>query len=236
MRIGFVTVFPEMIEQALSHSMIGRAQRDDLVEIETSNPRDYAEDGHNSVDDTPFGGGPGMVMIAPLIEKAVERLDPQEDSEIVLLDAAGERFLQQHAEELGSKKQVIFICGHYEGIDERVRTQIATKTYSLGDFVMTGGELGALAMADATIRLLPGVLGDPESHEDDSFSHDGLLGHPLYTKPRVFRGEEVPEVLLTGHHEKIRRWRRQQQLLRTRSSRPDLFRLADLKDDDLDLL
>jgi tRNA (guanine37-N1)-methyltransferase len=233
---GFVTLFPEMIEQALSHSIMGRAQQDQIVNLETSNPRDFATDAHKSVDDTPFGGGPGMVMMAPLVQQAVQALDPQEGAEIILTDPAGEKFTQDAAEDLAGKSQVIFICGHYEGIDERVRTKIATRAYSVGDFVLTGGELPALTMADAIIRLLPGVLGDPESHRDDSHSNDGLLGFPLYTKPQEFLGESVPDVLLSGHHKNIARWRRQQQLIRTRIARPDLFCRADLKDDDLDLL
>jgi tRNA (guanine37-N1)-methyltransferase len=235
LRVGFVTLFPEMVLGALSHSMMGRASDAGLVEFVASNPRDFATDPHRSVDDTNYGGGPGMVMMATLVASALQALAPRQDAAIVLCDAAGERFTQHTAKALAQRPDVLFLCGHYEGVDERVRTKLATHCYSIGDFVLTGGELPALLMADATVRLLPGVLGDPASHQDDSFQ-DGLLGFPLYTRPDEFMGEPVPDVLKSGDHGKIAQWRRRQQLLRTRQLRPDLFARAGLTPEDRKLL
>lgn len=235
MRIGFVTLFPEMVDQALSHSIMSRAQSKSAVEFQCANPRDFATDAHRTVDDSSYGGGPGMVMMAPLVRAALDSLTPTEKTIVVLTDPVGEPFTQSHARDLAQSDNVVFLCGHYEGMDERVRTQIATHVFSIGDYVLTGGELPALVMTDAIVRLLPGVLGDPESHEDDSHS-DGLLGFPLYTKPVEFEGESVPDVLLSGNHAKIAAWRRQQQLQRTKSHRPDLFCRARLKPTDVDLL
>jgi tRNA (guanine37-N1)-methyltransferase len=236
MRIGFVTLFPQIIQPALEHSIMARAVAKKLVEFQTANPRDHAADKHRTVDDSPYGGGPGMVMMAPLIDSAVNALNPTPKTAIILTDPAGTPYKQHHAEQLATLDHLIIVCGHYEGIDERVATQIATHTFSIGDFVLTGGELPALAIADSVVRLLPGVLGDQLSHQDDSYSNDRLLGFPLYTKPISFRGEDVPPILLSGDHAKIAKWRRQQQLQRTRSRRPDLFARADLQPTDLDLL
>ncbi len=236
MKIDFVTLFPEMVLPALGHSIISRAVNQNLVVFSAKSPRDFATDKHRTVDDSPYGGGPGMVLMAPVVESAVQACQPTPKTAIILTDPAGERFTQAHAEALSQLDHVIFICGHYEGIDERVATQIATHSFTIGDFVLTGGELPALAMADSIIRLLPGVLGSAESHQDDSHSNDGLLGFPLYTKPQVFNEEEVPDVLRSGNHQKIAQWRRQQQLIRTKTRRPDLFAQADLSPSDLDLL
>ena len=235
LRVDFVTLFPEMVQGALSHSIMARAERAGAVQFGTANPRDFASDPHKSVDDTNYGGGPGMVMMAPLIGAALDSLAPGEDAAVVLCDPAGERYTQKEAVSLSARSHIVFLCGHYEGVDERVRTRLATHTYSIGDFVLSGGELPALAMADSVVRLLPGVLGDPESHMDDSHS-GGLLGFPLYTRPDEFMGESVPEVLKSGDHAKIARWRRQQQLLRTRRHRPDLLATAALTAADVDLL
>lgn len=235
LRVGFVTLFPEMVLGALSHSMMGRAVDAGLVEFVASNPRDFASDPHRSVDDTSYGGGPGMVMMAPLIAAALDALNPSQNAAVVLCDAAGEKFDQRAANQLSQKEEIVFLCGHYEGVDERVRTKLATHSYSVGDFVLTGGELPALLMADATVRLLPGVLGDPQSHQDDSFE-GGLLGFPLYTRPDEFMGERVPDVLKSGDHGAIAAWRRTQQLSRTRQHRPDLFATASLTDADLKLI
>lgn len=174
-----------------------------------------------------------MVMMAPLILKAVEALEPSKGAAIVLCDAAGEKFTQKTAKSLALQDQVVFLCGHYEGVDERVRTKIATHCYSIGDYVLTGGELPALVMADAVVRLLPGAIGDPESHRDDSFE-EGLLGFPLYTRPDEFLGEAVPDVLKSGDHGAIAKWRRAQQVRRTRENRPDLLPWAKLTEADLD--
>jgi tRNA (guanine37-N1)-methyltransferase len=235
LRVDFVTLFPEMVLGALAHSITARAQAGGAVAFKAANPRDFATDRHRTVDDTSYGGGPGMVLMAPLVAAALSSLQPDPHTAIVLCDPAGERFDQSAAEALAAKPQVVFLCGHYEGVDERVRTRLATHCYSLGDFVLTGGEIPALAMADAVVRLLPGALGDPESHRDDSFQQ-GLLGFPLYTRPDEFQGECVPDVLKSGNHGQIARWRRAQQLRRTRDHRPDLFCRASLEESDLDLL
>ena len=234
LRVGFVTLFPEMVLGALAHSITARAADAGLVEFVASNPRDFATDPHRSVDDTSYGGGPGMVMMAPLVAAALQALDPGPTAAVVLCDAAGERFDQQAAKTLSQKKEIVFLCGHYEGVDERVRTRLATHCYSTGDYVLTGGELPALTMADALVRLLPGAIGDPQSHQDDSFE-GGLLGFPLYTRPDEFMGEQVPAVLKSGNHQAIAQWRRSQQLARTRAHRPDLFARAKLTPADLKL-
>lgn len=230
--VGFVSLFPEMLSQALGHSIMGRAERAGLVRFVTANPRDFAQDKHRSVDDASYGGGPGMVMMAPLVASALQSLAFKPKAAVILCDPTGTPFNQRAAHQLSQEEEVAFICGHYEGIDERVRTQLATHVYSIGDYVLTGGELPALVMTDAIVRLLPGALGSQESHMDDSYE-DGLLGFPLYTRPEEFHGERVPEVLLSGDHGAIARWRRAQQVARTRSLRPDLLAKAKLKKGDL---
>jgi len=234
-RVDFVSLFPEFIQQAVSFSIMARATSSGAVSFGTSNPRDFATDRHRTVDDTSYGGGPGMVIMPTMIEAAVSALQPGPETAIILCDAAGEKFTQKAARSLALREHLVIICGHYEGVDERVRTQITTHCYTVGDYVLTGGELPALVMADAIVRLVPGVLGDPESHQDDSHT-EGLLGFPLYTKPAEFRGESVPEVLLSGDHGAIARWRREQSLRRTREWRPDLFAQANLEPQDIRLL
>ena len=224
-----------MVLEALGHSIMARATAKGAVSFRAFNPRDHATDKHRSVDDAPYGGGPGMVMMAPLIQAALAQAEPCPETVVVLADPAAKPFRQADAKNLAAKPRVVFVCGHYEGVDERVRTQLCTHVFSVGDFVVTGGELPSLLMADAVTRLLPGVLGDPQSHQDDSHS-DGLLGFPLYTKPLEFMGETVPEVLTSGNHAEIAKWRRRQQLLRTRLHRPDLFAGTDLGPSDVDLL
>ena len=235
LRVDFVTLFPEMVMQAVSDSIMARAVKSGAVKFGTSNPREFTVDAHRSVDDTGYGGGPGMVMMAPPIAAALDALSPSPEAEIVLCDASGERFGQEAARRLSATLHVVFLCGHYGGVDERVRTKLATCAYSIGDYVVTGGELPALVMADAVVRLLPGVLGDPASCKADSHS-EGLLGYPLYTRPDEFMGESVPDVLKSGNHAEIERWRRKQQVQRTRSNRPDLFCRAGLSLGDLDLI
>lgn len=239
MKIDFVTLFPDMVLGALGHSIMSRAANAQIVTFGTVNPRDFTADKHRTVDDHPYGGGPGMVMMAEPIEKALEAIsagpearDPQ--TVVVLTDPSGKVFRQRHARELCELERVVFVCGHYEGVDERVMTQLCTHAFTIGDYVLTGGELPALVMADSIVRLLPGAIGDPSSHEDDSHE-GGLLGHPLYTRPEVFRGERVPEELKSGDHAAIAQWRRRASLLRTRANRPDLFVTADLNSSDLDL-
>lgn len=239
MRIDFVTLFPEMVQNAMSVSMMGRARSSGAVEVSTVDPRSFAVDKHRSVDDAPSGGGPGMVMMAPPIHEALKSIgacpDTRGETRVALLDPAGTPFRQRHARELAGCPRLVLVCGHYEGVDERVRTRLCTDAFSVADCVVTGGELPALMIADAVVRLLPGVLGDPESHEDDSFE-DGLLGHPLYTRPNEFLGEKVPDVLLSGDHGRVKQWRRSQALKRTRESRPDLFAASILDRQDVSLL
>lgn len=235
LRIGYVSLFPEMIQQTLEHSIMGRAQKSGAFTPSFANPRDFATDNHRTVDDSSYGGGPGMVMMAPLVLEAARSI-LTEGAIVISCDPAGERFTQETAEELSKASQVVFLCGHYEGMDERAAKILNARPMTIGDFVVTGGEVPALLMTDAIVRLLPDVLGDPESHADDSHSSDGLLGFPLYTKPKEIEGCEVPDVLLSGNHKEIAKWRRTQQLKRTRQNRPDLFAKARLKPGDLDLL
>lgn len=233
LRVGFVTLFPEMIRQAVGHSIVRRAVEAGLVAFETQNPRDFTTDKHRTVDDSPFGGGPGMVMKAEPVARAIEALGDREA--VVFTDPTGVPFSQALAHELAGKGSVAFVCGHYEGIDDRARERFATHTISLGDFVLTNGELPALVMADAVVRLLPGALGSEESLGIDSFG-DGLLSAPQYTRPEVWRDLAVPLVLRSGDHAAIAKWKRATALRTTRARRPDLFARAALTAEDLKLL
>lgn len=235
MKIAFVTLFPEQVVAALEHGVVARGVRSGLLETATANPRDFATDRHRTVDDAPYGGGPGMVLMATVVKAALDSLELPAGAPIVLADPAAPLFTQRDAERWAKEPVVCFVCGHYEGVDERVREALCTEARSIGDFVSTGGELPSALMADAVARLVPGVLGDPASHEDDSFV-GGLLGFPLYTRPVEALGLTVPEVLLSGDHGAIARWRRRERLRRTRESRPDLFATADLLPTDLELL
>jgi tRNA (guanine37-N1)-methyltransferase len=216
--------------------MMARAQAAGLLQVSCANPRDFARDIHRTVDDSPCGGGPGMVMKPTVAVEAVESLDFPSGSPIFVLDPAGAPLSQSLVRELSAASHWTVLCGHYEGFDERIVDILGARKVAVGDVVLTGGELPALMMIDAAARLIPGVLGDPQSHLDDSHGEDGLLGFPLYTKPVEFRGRHVPEVLLSGNHAKIAEWRRRQQLLRTRTLRPDLFARALLTPKDLKLL
>lgn len=227
-----LTLFPEMMEQTLSHSIMGRAQRDGLISIKAVNIRDYTLNKQKHVDDYPYGGGAGMLMQGQPIYDAYQSLMPQAaGARVVYLTPQGRTFTQSIAEELAREESLVFLCGHYEGIDERLIEEIVTDELSIGDFVLTGGELAAAAVIDAVSRLTPGVLGKEESFADESFS-DGLLEYPQYTRPPVFMGREVPEVLLSGHHENVAKWRREQALLRTAEKRPDLLAKAALTEKD----
>ena len=200
-----LTLFPEMVEQTLSHSIMGRAQKDGLISIKAVNIRDYTLNKQKHVDDYPYGGGAGMLMQGQPIYDAYQSLMPQAaGARVVYLTPQGRTFTQSIAEELAREESLVFLCGHYEGIDERLIEEIVTDELSIGDFVLTGGELAAAAVIDAVSRLTPGVLGKEESFVDESFS-DGLLEYPQYTRPPVFMGREVPEVLLSGHHENVAR-------------------------------
>ena len=230
MRIDILTLFPDMFESPLSCSILKRAQDNGLVEIALTDIRDFATDNYRKVDDKPYGGGPGMVMMpGPVFEcfEHVRKLSP-EKGRVILLTPQGQKFNQAKARQLNAEKRLILIAGKYEGFDERIRTSLGAEQISIGDYVLSGGELAAMVIIDAVVRLLAGALGDEESAKDDSFS-EGLLEYPQYTRPEVFRGMKVPEILLSGDHAKITEWRRRQALERTKKWRPDLLKDNDNK-------
>ena len=218
MKIDILTLFPEMFAP-LEYSIVGKAKEKGLLDINYHNFRDNAEKSRH-VDDEPYGGGQGMLLRAQPIFDTIDKIDAKKPR-VILLDPAGRTFDQSYAEELAQEDELIFICGHYEGYDERIKT-LVTDEISLGDFVLTGGELAAMTIVDATVRLIPNVLGKEASHQDDSFS-SGLLEFPQYTRPYDFRGMKVPDVLMSGHHENIRKWRIEQSLRKTLERRPDLL-------------
>ena len=223
-----LTLFPEMIQQTLSHSIMGHAQKEGHISVEAINIRDYTLNKQKHVDDYPYGGGAGMVMQAQPIYDAYQSIaEKAKGARVVYMTPQGSPFTQRIAEELSKEENLVFLCGHYEGIDERIIEEIVTDEISLGDFVLTGGELAAITIIDAVSRLVPGVLGKEDSFADESFS-DGLLEYPQYTRPPVFHGKEVPEILLSGHHANIAKWRREQSLIRTVKKRPDLLETAEL--------
>lgn len=228
-RIDILTLFPEMFRGPFEASIIGRAVQGGLVEVFVNNIRDYAEGRHKVVDDYPFGGGPGMVMKPEPIFRAVESVAAQapQRGRVVLLTPQGRLLSQSVAEELADEERLLLICGHYEGVDERVCEHLVDDEISIGDYVLSGGEFPALVVVDAVVRRLPGVLGSEASLEEESHA-GGLLEYPQYTRPADFRGWPVPEVLLSGHHAEVARWRRQQSLLRTACRRPDLLGRAEL--------
>ena len=221
MKIDIITIFPDYYQGPLTTSILKRAQDQGHVQIDLHDLRQWTTDRHRTVDDRPYGGGAGMLMRAEPLFKAVDSLR-QACSKVILLTPQGALFSQKKAEALTSCTHLIMICGHYEGVDERVREQLIDAEISVGDYVLTNGNLAALIVTDVVVRLLPGVLGSDESAVDESFS-EGLLEYPQYTRPEEFRGMRVPEILLSGNHEKIAEWRREQSLQRTRERRPDLF-------------
>jgi tRNA (guanine37-N1)-methyltransferase len=236
--VELVTIFPRMLEAPLADGIVRRAVDGGLVRIGIHDLRDFSDDRHRSVDDAPFGGGPGMVMKAEPFYRAVERLlpgGPGPRDAVVLLSPRGRRFEQDAARRFAGLERLVLLCGRYEGVDERVAEQLATEELSLGDFVLTGGEVAALAVTEATVRLLPGALGDEGSAVADSFE-DGILDFPHYTRPATVRGRAVPEELLSGDHARIRRWRRKQALRATRERRPELLAAARLGAEDRALL
>lgn len=235
LRVAFISLFPEMVLHAARTSMLQRAESQGIVSFEATDPRTFTHDKHRTVDDKPFGGGPGMLMLAEPIAAAITSLQLTPSAAVVITDPTGEPFTQQVAHDLAGMQELVFLCGHYEGIDERIAQRFATHRLSIGDFVLTGGELPALVMADAVVRLLPGVLGASDSLTIDSHS-DGLLSSPQFTRPVEFDGIPVPEVLRSGDHGKVERWKRSEALRATRERRPDLFCRAKLKSTDLDLL
>jgi len=235
MRFDVLTIFPGMFAPYLEEGMLARAVKGGFVDVRLVNIRDFATGTHKATDDRPYGGGDGMVMSPEPMFRALESVDRQDNSLVIHLSPQGEVFDQATAWDLSNRNQIILACSRYEGIDERILLTGIDRQLSLGDYVMSGGELGALVVMDAVSRLIPGVLGGERSNLEDSFE-DGLLEYPHYTRPRVFQGKEVPPVLLSGNHEKIRLWRRKESLKRTLERRPDLLQKAKLTSEDERLL
>lgn len=235
MKIDVLTIFPEMFTGVLESSILKRAQEQSLVKISTINFRDYATDKHKVVDDYAYGGGGGMVLKPEPIFNAIEALERSEKCRVILMCPQGEPYHQEKAEELSRYDHLIFICGHYEGYDERIRQHLVTDEISIGDYILTGGELPAMVVIDSVVRLIPGVLGNETSATNDSFSC-GLLEHPHYTRPSDFRDMKVPDVLVGGNHRLISQWRREQSLLRTLERRPDLLDRLELTKEDREFL
>lgn len=237
MRMDVLTLFPAMFTGVLESSILGKAKDKGIVSFHTVNFRDYATNKHNTVDDAPYGGGAGMVLQAEPIFLAVEdlTLDQVSRPRVILMCPQGEPYSQEKAQELSKEEHLIFICGHYEGYDERIREHLVTDEISIGDYVLTGGEIPAMAVMDSVVRLLPGVLGNESSAATDSFS-TGYLEHPHYTRPAVFREWSVPEILISGHHANIELWRRKEALRRTWNRRPELIDLEKLSTEEIQWL
>jgi tRNA (guanine37-N1)-methyltransferase len=238
LRIDFVTIFPRMFDAFLAEGVIARGVKQRLLDVRVHDLREFATDKHRSTDDEAYGGGPGMVMLAEPILRCVESIIPHPSSlipHVIMTSPQGRKFTQAVAKELATKDQIVILCGRYEGFDERIRETLNPDEISVGDFVVSGGELPAMLIADATGRMIEGVVGNSGSVEEDSF-FNGLLDYPHYTRPEEIRGLRVPDVLLSGHHEKIRRWRREQALRRTLQLRPDLLENADLDDEAREIL
>lgn len=242
MRFYIMTLFPDMVMAGLHTSILGRAAEKGLLSIEAVNIRDYAYNKHNSVDDYPYGGGAGMLMQAEPVYQCYQAVEAKlagrrageavrEKPRVIYLSPQGKTFNQQMAEELAKEEELVFLCGHYEGIDERVLEEIVTDYVSIGDYVLTGGELPAMIMVDAIARLVPGVLHNGLSAESESFQ-GSLLEYPQYSRPEVWHGKRVPEVLLSGHHANVEKWRRKQSVLRTAKNRPDLLARAELTEEE----
>ncbi|MEQ8199240.1 MAG: tRNA (guanosine(37)-N1)-methyltransferase TrmD [Clostridiaceae bacterium] len=233
MKIDILTLFPDMFS-IFNHSIIGRAKENNILSVNAINIRDFSDNKHKKVDDYPYGGGAGMVMNVQPIASALEHAKKSNPGKVIFLGPRGVTFNQALAKELSKEESLIFICGHYEGIDERAYKYIDMEI-SLGDFVLTGGEMACIPIVDSIARLIPGVLGKEESFQDESF-YDGLLEYPQYTRPEDYHGDKVPQVLLSGHHENIRKWRRKMSLEVTREKRPDLFDKIELTKEDIKLL
>jgi tRNA (guanine37-N1)-methyltransferase len=236
-KFDVVTIFPRMVEAGLAEGVVGRGIEAGVVDVRVHDLRSFTSDRHRTVDDTPYGGGPGMVMKVEPFVRALEAIRAERGTPgaVVLLTPQGKRFDQFEAKRLRELEHVALLCGRYEGIDERVRELVATEELSIGDYVLSGGEVPALVVIDAVSRLVPGVVGDEASVDDDSFSF-GLLDYPHYTRPAEFEGRRVPDVLMSGHHELVRRWRRKTSLMRTLDRRPDLWDEATLSAEDRRLL
>ncbi|MEQ6356371.1 tRNA (guanosine(37)-N1)-methyltransferase TrmD [Lysinibacillus sp. M3] len=229
MNINVLSLFPDMFTGVFGASILKKAQEKGAVKLEVTDIRGFSGNKHNQVDDYPYGGGAGMVLKPEPMFSAVESITEGRNPRIILMCPQGERFTQKKAEELAQEQELVFLCGHYEGYDERIRQHLVTDEISIGDFVLTGGELGAMTVIDSVVRLLPGVLGQEDSHIQDSFS-TGLLEHPHYTRPAEFRGMKVPDILLSGNHAKIEQWREEESLKRTFERRPDLLENYPLTD------
>jgi tRNA (guanine37-N1)-methyltransferase len=236
-KFDIVTIFPQMVAAGLAEGVVSRGIERGLVDVAVHDLRDYTVDRHRSVDDVPYGGGPGMVMKLEPLARAVDDIRARRGAPdaVILLSPQGRRFAQAEAERLSRLRHLVLLCGRYEGVDDRVRTAVAAEELSIGDYVLSGGELAALVVVDAVSRLVPGVVGDAQSVEDDSFSR-GLLDYPHYTRPPEFAGQRVPPVLLSGHHEEVRRWRKKTALRRTLERRPELLTTAALDDEEQAML
>lgn len=228
MKITVLTLFPEMFSGIFNESILKRALQSDIIDVDFVNFRDYPIDKHGHVDDAPFGGGAGMLLAVEPIYRALRNIEGAEKAHKILLTPQGVPYQQSHAKELAQKEHLILICGHYEGFDERIR-QLVDEELSIGDYVLTGGEIAAMAVIDSVTRLLPGALGKQESFEQDSF-YEGLLEYPQYTRPQDFQGMKVPDVLLSGNHQEIEKWRKSEALKRTQERRPDLLEPTKKKD------
>ncbi|WP_335918951.1 tRNA (guanosine(37)-N1)-methyltransferase TrmD [Shewanella algae] len=237
MWLGVITLFPEMFRAVTDFGVTGRAVKNGLLEVQTWNPRDFTHDRHNTVDDRPYGGGPGMLMMVQPLRDAIHaaKAAAGEGAKVIYLSPQGRKLTQQGVFELAQSSKLILVCGRYEGIDERIIQTEVDEEWSVGDYVLSGGELPAMTLIDSVSRLVPGVLGKQASAEQDSFS-DGLLDCPHYTRPECLDGLDVPAVLLSGNHEEIRRWRLQQSLIRTLQRRPELFEHLALTDEQTTLL
>lgn len=223
MRFDIITIFPDMLKPMVEESILKRAQAKKKVVINIHDLRDYTRDKHRKVDDRPFGGGPGMVMTPQPLIDAVKKIKGRRKAKVMMMCPTGKPLTQKLAKELAKNKSLIILCGHYEGVDERVRDQVVDESISIGDYVLTGGELPALVLLDCLARLVPGVLGKEASLEDESFEH-GLLEYPQYTRPENFRGKKVPSVLLSGNHRLVEEWRHAQAIKKTSKNRPDLYK------------
>ena len=232
MQFDVLTLFPEMFD-ILNESIIGRAKEKGLINVNLINIRDFSKNKHKKVDDTPYGGGAGMVMMPDVVYDAYKSLDSK-DAKVIYMSPQGQKLNQKKVVELSKEKHIILLCGHYEGIDQRVIDEIVDEEISIGDYVLTGGELPAMIVIDSVSRYIDGVLKD-DSTKEESFS-EGLLEYPQYTRPEVFNGKQVPEVLLSGHHENIDKWRREQSLINTRKKRPDLLENIELSEKDKRIL
>ncbi len=235
LEINIVTIFPEMFSSPFNESIIKRAIEKGLAEIIVHNLRDFARDKHRVTDDYPYGGGAGMVMKPEPIAEAIERINEKSPSRVIMMTPQGEPFTQQKAKKLSLENRITILCGRYEGVDERIREHFVDDEVSIGDYILTGGEIPAMVLADAVVRLIPGVLGAEASAAEDSFSSH-LLEYPHYTRPASFRGYEVPDILLSGDHEKISRWRKREALKRTLEKRPDMLAGIELSDEDMEIL